>query len=48
MVVDDREKERNRVLQQDIDWGDDDESDEDFCLPAEYTHQIGGSLGRKK
>ena len=31
MVQDDREKQRNKVLQEDIDWGDDsDESDEDF------------------
>merc|ERR1712226_1730575 len=39
---DGREKERGRVLQQELDWGDDDESDEDFCLPAEFSHQIGG------
>merc|ERR1712043_97208 len=30
MVVDDREKERNLVLQKEIEWGDDSESDEDF------------------
>ena len=31
MVKDDREKDRNKVLQDDVDWGDDsDESDEDF------------------
>ena len=35
MVKDDREKDRARVLQQEIDWGsDDDESDEDFKVPA--------------
>merc|ERR1712226_259619 len=44
---DDREKERGRVLQADTAWGNDSESDEDFCLPAEFSHQIGGSLGRK-
>ena len=32
MVKDDREKERDRVLQEDIDWGNDD-SDEDFNVP---------------
>ena len=32
MVKDDREKERNRVLQQGVDWGNDSESDEDFRL----------------
>merc|ERR1712227_722381 len=38
MVKDDREKDRKIVLQKDIDWGDDDESDEDFkfdgCEPG--------------
>ena len=48
VMKDDREKERGRVLQVAADWGNDSESDEDFCLPAEFSHQIGGGLGRKK
>ena len=35
---DDREKERGRVLQQEIWNASDDESDEDFCIPAEFSH----------
>ena len=33
MMKDDREKDRQRVLQQDIEWNDDSESDEDFKMP---------------
>ena len=31
---DDREKERDRVLQKDVDWGSDSESDDDFKIPV--------------
>ena len=42
VMKDDREKERGRVLQQDV-WQDDSESDEDFKMDnTMYTHQIGG------
>ena len=38
MVKDDREKEREIVLQKDIEWGDEDsESDEDFKMPMNGT-----------
>ena len=36
MVKDDREKERGRVLQQEVDWGNDSESDEDFKIPPSF------------
>ena len=45
---DDRERERGRVLQQDLAWNDDSESDDDFKMPPEFTHQIGGVKGRAK
>ncbi len=35
MFKDEREKERERVLQKDLDWGNDSESDEDFKMPAQ-------------
>jgi len=33
MIKDEREKGRDLVLQKDVEWGDDSESDEDFRVP---------------
>ena len=38
MSKDDREKDRARVLQPDLAWGSDDDSDEDFKMPPGFQN----------